>query len=131
MNALRKIDNIMFRVSDIRKAAEFYEHSLGLTRAWTDTERQMIGFTFPESDAEIVIHSDPSIPNPDFSFLVDDVECMCDGLRGEGTRIGKEPIDVRCGKFAIICDVDGNNIPIIDLTKFGGKPRYDASGGSL
>jgi catechol 2,3-dioxygenase-like lactoylglutathione lyase family enzyme len=69
MSQLLKIDNIMFFVKDLEKAAQFYEQALGMTRRWTDEERGMIGLTFAESDSEIVIHTDSTIPNPDFSFL--------------------------------------------------------------
>ena len=44
-NALLKIDNIMFRVKDLEKSADFYENVLGLTRRWTDKKEKMIGFT--------------------------------------------------------------------------------------
>jgi predicted enzyme related to lactoylglutathione lyase len=125
MNKLLKIDNIMFFVKDLEKASKFYENVLGLKRVWTDKKNKMIGFVFDESDSEIVIHGDPEIPNPDFSFLVENVEQFCEEYREKGYSLIREPFDVRCGKFAILADPDGNAIPIIDLTKFGNKPRYD------
>lgn len=124
MDSLLKIDSIMYRVTDLENAAQFYENQLGLKRIWTDSERKMIGFALKEGDSEIVIHNDSSIPNPDFSFLVTDVVRLCEDFKKEGQQICLDPIDVRCGKFAILSDPDGNKIPIIDLTAFGGKPRY-------
>jgi predicted enzyme related to lactoylglutathione lyase len=125
MDALLKIDSIMFYVSNLEDAARFYENILGLKRVWTDKKERMIGFVFRESDSEIVIHNDPSMPNPSFSFLVNNVEKFCDEHQKKGHRIVQEPFDVRCGKFAVLADPDGNELPIIDLTKFGNKPRYD------
>ena len=125
MKALLKIDSIMLYVSNLEKAAKFYESVLGLKRAWTDKELNMIGFTFKESDSEIVIHNDSSLPNPSFSFLVKNVEEFCVEYQKKEYKIVKEPFDVRCGKYAVIEDLDGNELPIIDLTKFGNKPRYD------
>jgi len=125
MNKLLKIDNIMFFVKDLEKASKFYENVLGFKRVWTYKKNKMIGFVFDESDSEIVIHGDPEIPNPDFSFLVENVEQFCEEYRKKGYSLIREPFDVRCGKFAILADPDGNAIPIIDLTKFGNKPRYD------
>ena len=122
---LQKIDSIMFRVRDLEKAATFYEKTLGLKKAWTDLENGMIGFVFPQSDSEIVIHNHPEFPNPDFSFLVENVEKFCKEFRRNGGNVMKEPFDVRTGKFAVIQDLDKNPIPIIDLTKFGGRPKYD------
>jgi len=125
MNKLLKIDNIMFYVRDLEKSAGFYEKELGLKRAWHDAENKMIGFVFEKSDSEVVIHSNQELPSPDFSFLVEDVESFCQGYREKGYQILQEPMEVRCGKFAVLTDLDGNKLPIIDLTKFGGQPRYD------
>jgi predicted enzyme related to lactoylglutathione lyase len=115
----------MYVVKDLEKSAKFYEEVIGLKRRWTDTEKQMIGFTFKESDSELVLHTDPSIPNYDFSFLVDNVEQFCNEFKKQGYKVKLEIIHVRCGKYAILLDPNGNIIPIIDLTKFGGKPKYD------
>ncbi|MEM2930065.1 MAG: VOC family protein [Thermoproteota archaeon] len=125
MAALLKIDSIMFYVSNLEKAAKFYEDVLGLKRVWTDEKRGMIGFVFPESDSEIVIHRDSSLPNPCFSFTVANVDEFCKEYQEKGYIIVEKPCEARCGKFAVLEDPDGNKIPIIDLTKFGNKPRYD------
>lgn len=128
MNPLLKIDSIMFYVSDLHRSTEFYEDVLCLRRVWADDERKMVGLVFPESDSEIVIHNDPNIPNPSFSFLVANVEGFCLDYKKRGYKVIQGPIDVRCGKYAVLEDPDGNKLPIIDLTKFGNKPRYDFYG---
>lgn len=128
MSTLLKIDSIMFCVKDVEKASHFYEDVLGLNRAWTDNTNKMIGFIFDESDSEIVIHSDPTIPNPSFSFLVKDVEKFCKEYTRKGYHVVHKPFDVRCGKYAVLSDPDGNEIPIIDLTAFGNEPKYDLLG---
>lgn len=115
----------MLRVSDLDRAARFYETEMGMRRAWTDIEREQIGFVFPESESEIVIHRDPSIPSPDLSFLVDDVVAFCDEQRWRGHVVRREPLDVRCGKLAVLEDPDGNLVQIIDLSSFSGAARYD------
>ena len=125
MKELRKIDCIMYFVQDLDKAEKFYTEELGLKRVWRDDEYHMIGFVFPESDSEIVIHRDESLRNPDFSFLVDNVEDYCNSFKAKGYKILFGPIEVRPGKYAVLSDPDGNGIPIIDLTKFGGLPQYD------
>lgn len=125
MNRLLKIDNIMYRVSDLEKSERFYADVLGLKKVWEDRDRGMIGFVFAQSDSEIVIHVDPHIPKGEYSYLVEDVTAFCEEVQKQGYRILCEPFDVRSGKYAIISDPDGNEIPIIDLSAFGGKPRYD------
>jgi catechol 2,3-dioxygenase-like lactoylglutathione lyase family enzyme len=122
---IKKIDCIMYYVPDLKEAAKFYEEVLGLNRVWTDTDAQMIGFLFPESDSEIVLHTNANLPNPDVNYQVEKVEEFCQYYRKQGYEIELEPIDVRCGKFAILKDPYGNRIPVIDLTNFDGVPRYD------
>ena len=125
MQTILQLDNVMYFVSDLDKARPFYEQALGLTKAWRDDERKMIGYKMMNSDSEIVIHSDSSLPKFDYSFLVTDVEALCAQVKQQNFTIAVEPFDVRCGKFAVVLDVDGNEIPVIDLTKFGGKARYE------
>jgi len=115
----------MYRVSDLQKAAVFYTRVLGMKQVWEDKERKMIGFTFPESDTEIVIHANPDLPKFDYSYLVKDVVAACREFEAAGYRVKLQPVAVRPGKYAVLLDPDGNEIPIIDLTAFGGVPRYD------
>jgi predicted enzyme related to lactoylglutathione lyase len=122
---LKKIDNIMFYVEDLEKAADFYEEVLGLERVWKDEKRKMIGFIFEEDDSEIVIHNDTSLPNPDFNFLVDDVEEFIKEFKEKGHSVVMDPFEIRSGMCAVIEDTDGNKLPIVDLTKFNNQPRYN------
>ncbi|MBI3305046.1 VOC family protein [Candidatus Parcubacteria bacterium] len=115
----------MYHVSDLEKARLFYQNVLGLKKVWEDKDAQMIGFVFEQSDSEIVIHNNSDIPKFDYSYLVEDVVKFCDEYQERGYKPILEPIDVRPGKYAILADPDGNEIPIIDLTKFGGKAEYD------
>lgn len=115
----------MYFVRDLEKAKKFYQDELGLIKVWEDITFKMVGFKFDQSDSEIVIHSDNKIPNPDFCFLVDNVEKYCAEFKHKGYKVFLDPIDARPGKYAILEDLDGNKLPIIDLTKFGGVPRYD------
>ena len=125
MLGLRKIDSIMMRVTDLDSSARFYEEVMGLRRAWTDRENQMIGFLFPGNNSELVIHTDPGLSSPSYSFSVDDAVEFCRRFREQGYTVLMEPFEVRCGMYAVLADPDGNRINIIDLTKFGGEPRYD------
>ncbi|MBU4086861.1 MAG: VOC family protein [Nanoarchaeota archaeon] len=123
---LKKIDNIMFKVEDLERASKFYSEEMGLKKAWEDKIVGMIGFIFPESDSEIsipdiVIHTNEKIPNPDFNFLVDSVDEFVKNFRGKVLM----RMEVRSGKLAVLEDLDWNKIPIVDLTKFNGKPRYN------
>lgn len=124
---LLNLDNIMYKVKNLDQATLFYTDVLGLKQVWRDDERFMVGFKMPRGEAEIVLTCDPAAPNFDFSFLVEDVGKFCKHVREKGYSIVEEPFEVRCGKYAVIQDCDGNKIPIIDLTKFGGVPVYDTT----
>jgi catechol 2,3-dioxygenase-like lactoylglutathione lyase family enzyme len=124
INKLKSIDCVMYKVKDLKKSQIFYE-KLGMKMRWEDAQHQMIGFTFPENDSEIVIHSNPDIPNFDICYAVENVEAMCKDFKENGYRVVLDPIDVRSGKYAIIEDLDGNKLSIIDLTTFNNIPQYD------
>src|SRR5690242_10864844 len=69
---LRKIDCIMVKVEDLDKAREFYIRVFGMHPVWRDATSA--GLRFPESDAEIVLHTIATIPfRVDVTYLVDDV----------------------------------------------------------
>jgi catechol 2,3-dioxygenase-like lactoylglutathione lyase family enzyme len=122
---LLKIDNIMYRVKDLPRAEKFYTNALGLKKIWEDKKAKMIGFVLEDSDSEVVIHASADIPQFDYSYLVRDVLKFCNKYKKLGHKLILKPIDVRSGKYAILADLDGNEIPIIDLTKFSGRPRFD------
>ena len=125
MNKFLKVDNIMFYVKDLVKAENYYSKVLGLNKVWEDKDRKMIGLQLAESDTEIVIHQDESLPKFDYSFLVENVVEFCRSYQEQGHKVKQAPMKVRSGMYAIIEDEDGNNLPIIDLTGFGNKPRFD------
>lgn len=127
MVGLRKIDNVMYRVSDLDEAARFYADVLGLRQIWRDDRVGQIGFVFPEGGSEVVIHNDPGIPNPDFSFLVDDARGFCAHYARQGYAVVREPFQVRCGWFAVLADPDGNAISIVDLTFVEGRDERSST----
>ena len=114
----------MYRVKDLEEGKRFYGEVLGLKKVWEDRRRKMIGFKLDQSDSEIVIHANRDLGKFEFSYLVESVEKFIKEREGK-VKTSFGPIDVRTGKYAVLEDPDGNKSPIIDLTAFGGKPRYD------
>ncbi len=94
MSEMKKIDSILLHVEDLEASIKFYEDALGLHRGWTDEENRMIGFVFPGNDTELVIHTDPGIPNPSFSIQVEDVETYCKHLAEKGYNVLKEGLGI-------------------------------------
>ena len=68
---LRKIDCVMLKVSELEKAAAYYETVFGLKRLWQD--EHSVGMGMSETDAEIVLHDNPAPPKEiSVHYLVDD-----------------------------------------------------------
>ena len=113
---LKKIDCVMIRVADTRTAAEFYTGVFGLHRSWEDDTA--IGLVFPESDAEIVVHTDANIPSDvEVHYMVDDVVEATEAFVAGGCRILVEPFDIVIGKCAVIADPFGTRLCILDTTR--------------
>jgi len=113
---LRKVDCIMVKVDDVDKAREFYLRVFGMHPTWRDATSA--GLRFPESDAEIVLHSIRDIPaRVDVTYLVDDVIAAVAALTAEGCSVAAPPFDVVIGKCAVIIDPFGTPMTIIDMTK--------------
>ena len=113
---LRKIDCIMIKVDEVDKAREFYIRVFGMLPAWRDATSA--GLKFPESDAEIVLHSIANIPSRvDVTYLVDEVVAAVAALQAEGCVVAAAPFDVAIGKCAVIVDPFGTPMTLIDLTK--------------
>jgi lactoylglutathione lyase len=113
---LRKIDCVMVRVADLEAVAAFYERVFGLKRKWSDEGQ--VGLGFAETDAELVLHTDPQIPpSGGVHYLVDDVDAAVRSFGEEGCAVVVEPFDIAVGRCAVIRDPFGAVLAILDLSK--------------
>jgi len=113
---LRKIDCVMIRVEDVAAAARYYERVFGLAPQWSGDGA--IGLRFPDSDAEIVLHSEADIPGPvEVHYLVDDVLAAVDTCTSQGCAILTPHFDIIVGKCAVVRDPFGVRLCLLDLTK--------------
>ncbi len=123
---LRKIDCVMVRVDDLEAATPFYVDVFGLRVIWKDASS--VGLGFPETDAEIVLHCDQSIPSRvEVHYLVDDVVSAVQVLAGKGCDVLVGPFDIVIGKCAVIKDPFGIRLCILDMSK---GPREVSAGDS-
>jgi lactoylglutathione lyase len=123
---LRKIDCVMIYVTDLEPAVTFYNRVYGMRPLWRDA--WSVGLGFPETDAEIVLHNDASLPaKVDVYYLVDDVVQAVETLRSEGCQILVEPFDIAIGKCAVIRDPFETTLSILDMSK-GPRPAEQAIG---
>lgn len=118
----KKIDCVMIRVDDVGAAEKFYSEVFGLRPLWR--EAGSVGMGFPETDAEIVLHSTAGIPNKvEVHYLVDDVVAAVKTYAEKGCRVLVQPFDVLIGKCAVIEDPFQTTVCLLDLTS-GRRPRY-------
>ena len=113
---LRKIDCVMIQVEDLEAAAAYYARVFGLRRTWSRPTQ--VGFKMPESDAEIVLHTEGDLPSPiAVHYLVDDVPRAVAHLQSNGCRVVVEPFDIEIGTCAVVEDPFGVTLSILDMTK--------------
>ena len=92
------------------------KRSLACVPSGVEKERWVSVFT--ESDAEIVLHRETSIPSPvEVHYLVDNVVFAVAHYAAEGCEILVAPFDITIGKCAVIRDPFGTRLCILDTTK--------------
>ncbi|MGO9602771.1 MAG: VOC family protein [Candidatus Binataceae bacterium] len=102
----KKIDCVMIRVGDVAAAAKFYMEVFGMRTLWRNAGN--VGLGFPDTDAEIVLHSTDNIPHKvEVHYLVDDVVAAVKTCQEKGCRVIEGPFDVLIGKCAVIEDPFG------------------------
>ena len=116
---LKKIDCVMVHVQDAAAAAAYYVRVSGLRPPWTETTsaHTMVGPGFPETDAELVLHTDAGIPHSvEVHYLVDDVAAAVEQLRAEGCAISVPPFAITIGKCAEVRDPFGTTLCLLNMT---------------
>lgn len=117
----RKIDCHLLRVSDLDAAIAFYGDKLGHSMLWRTDEA--VGFSLPETDAELVVNLRVG---PETDILVSDVdEAFATFMKAGGEPV-HPPFDLAIGRCARIRDPFGNELVILDQTK--GRLLTDADG---
>ena len=118
---------ITFYVSDLKKAAEFYEETLGLEKKYGYSS--YVGFECGGVEIGLI----PKLAgrqkvnplSPSVEFLVDDVEKVYKELKNKGVKIIKELHEEPWGgKQATFTDPDGN---ILEIAQINWKKYFTVS----
>ena len=118
----RRVDCIRLPVADLEAALAFYRDALGHELNWrTPTSA---GLRMPDSDAEIVLHTEGHPPETD--LLVDSADAAAAAIVAAGGSVVQEPFDIAIGRCAVVCDPFGNVLVVLDMSK--GALRTDALG---
>ena len=118
---------VTFQVSNLEKAAKFYEETLGLEKKYEyssyvgfECGGVEIGLVPKLKEGEKVNASSPSV-----EFLVDDVEKFYNELKNKGVKFIKELHEEPWGgRQAAFKDLDDN---ILEIVQINWKKYFDAS----
>ena len=109
---------VTFYVSDLKKASQFYEKTLGLEKKYEFSS--YIGFQCGNLEIGLISQAEkrkvPSRKSPSVEFLVDDVDKTYKELKAKGVKFIKELHDETWGgREAAFTDADGNVLGIVQI----------------
>jgi catechol 2,3-dioxygenase-like lactoylglutathione lyase family enzyme len=107
---IRKIDCVRLPVDDLDAGIRFYE-GLGHRLNWRRPTQA--GLRLPDSDAELVVHTEH--PDHEIDFLVEDAEVAVERFTHAGGRLIEGPFDIEVGRSAVVEDPFGNKLVLLDL----------------
>ncbi len=115
---IKTVWRITFCVSNLEKAAEFYEETLGLEKKYEYSS--YVGFECGGVEIGLILKvtegQKVSPASPSVEFLVDDVEKVYKELKNKGVKLFKELHEEPWGgKQATFTDPDGNIIEIAQI----------------
>ncbi|MEJ2296800.1 MAG: bleomycin resistance protein [Candidatus Lokiarchaeota archaeon] len=109
----RKVDCIRIPVSDLELALVFYRDSLGHELLWR--KENSVGLRIPESEAELVIHTEPELFEVDLK--VESAERAAKCFKDAGGEILYGPFDIPIGKCVVVKDPWNNKLVLLDSSK--------------
>lgn len=119
---IRNVDCIRLRVPDLDAALAFYRDHLGHALIWRSPTAA--GLAMPDSESEIVVHTD-STPE-DLDLSVDSIDDAIARMTAGGGRLLAGPFEIAIGRCAVVADPFGNALTLLDKSK--GRLATDADG---
>ncbi|HZZ42325.1 MAG TPA: VOC family protein [Tepidisphaeraceae bacterium] len=111
---LRKIDRMLVRVPNLDAAVRYYRDTIGLSLLRHDA--RLANFKLADTDAELVLHSDPDLPDQAIYYLVDDVRDLYSRRADLRLTFINPPAQVSRGYSATVKDPFGNILMLLDRT---------------
>ncbi|MGD0495956.1 MAG: VOC family protein [Candidatus Bathyarchaeia archaeon] len=123
---IKTVWSITFYVSDLKRAARFYEETLGLERKYEFPS--YVGFECGGIEIGLIQKPKGEVPcntSPTVQLLVDDVDQFCTDLEMKGIKFAKELHDETWGgRQATFQDPDGN---VLEATQIDWKKYFEVS----
>ena len=110
---VRKIDCIRLYVADLEAGLAFYRDRLGHALIWRTPDA--VGLRLPETDAEIVLHTERAAPEIDLKVKAADAAAR--RFEAAGGKVLVAPFDIQIGRAAVVEDPWGNCFVLLDATK--------------
>lgn len=111
---IRKIDCVSLPVRDLEQALAFYRDRLGHNLIWRTPSAA--GLSLPETDAELVLHTELTRP-PAAELLVVSVPESVERFTAAGGALELGPFEIQIGKCAVVKDPWGNPLVLLDNSK--------------
>ncbi len=109
----QKIDCIRLHVDDLDEALAFYRDRLGHELVWRTAG--VAGLRLPDTDAEIVLHTDGH--GEDIDFKVECADAAAARFVEAGGTIVIPPFDIQIGRCVVVADPWGNPLVLLDFSK--------------
>ncbi|NQU11981.1 VOC family protein [bacterium] len=109
------IDALVFKVSDLNRACEFYQNALGLDLAYKDEESQWAEVNL--GAVHLGLHQAEPFGggrNPFISLAVDDLEATVAALKQRGVEFVGEVTSQPFGRQVTVRDPDGNQFELVE-----------------
>ncbi len=109
----QKIDCIRLHVADLDEALAFYRDRLGHQLVWRS--ERAVGLRMPETDAEIVLHTER--PGQEIDLKVESADAAAARFVEAGGKIIVPPFDIQIGRGVVVADPWGNPLVLLDTSK--------------
>lgn len=111
---LRSVDAVTVPVPDLESGLAFYRDRLGHPLLWRDDELGQAGLGLATRGTELVLTTrEPYAP----SWLVASADDAAHAVVAAGGRRVSGPSDTPVGRLAIVEDIFGNQLVLLDLSK--------------
>lgn len=110
---IQKVDCVRLYVADLESGLVFYRDQLGHELIWRTDEA--VGLRMPETDAEIVLHTERQ--ELEIDFKVDSADAAAIRFKEVGGKVIVPPFDIQIGRCVVVEDPWGNELVLLDSKK--------------